>query len=69
MMASHGYSLRTTRRNYQELAIVKLPKAFKPSSQDELYPIEVVETDGSRQQSTMLDTIIVMMNGVTFQNL
>ena len=62
-MASHGYSLRTSRRNYQELATVKLPKAFKSSSQDKLYPIEVVEIDGSR------DTIIVMMNGVTFQNL
>ena len=47
-MASHGYSLRTSRRNYRELATVKLPKAFKSSSQDKLYPIEVVETDGSR---------------------
>ena len=43
MMASHGYSLRTSRQNYRELAIVKLPKAFKCSSQDNLYPIEVVD--------------------------
>ena len=37
MMASHGYSLCTTRRNYRELATVKLPKAFKSSTQDKLY--------------------------------
>ena len=49
IMANHGYSLRKCGRNYQELTTVKIPKARKMSSKDDkLYPIEVVEVDGSR---------------------
>ena len=47
-MANHEYSLRTSKRNYRELTSVKLPKARKTSSKDTLYPIKVVEIDGSR---------------------
>ena len=47
-MANHGYYLRTSGQDYRELTSVKLPKACKISSKDKLYPIEVVETDGSR---------------------
>ena len=47
-MASHGYSLCINRQSYRELASVKLSKACKTSSKDKLYPIEVVEIDGSR---------------------
>ena len=47
-MANHEYSLHTSKINYRELTSVKLPKARKTSSKDTLYPIEVVEMDGSR---------------------
>ena len=47
-MANHGYYIRTSGQDYWELTSVKLPKACKISSKDKLYPIEVVETDGSR---------------------
>ena len=49
MANHHAYTLRSgTSRNYRQLASIKLPRARKSSSEDRLYPIEVVETVGSR---------------------
>ena len=45
---ANRYFLRANGRNYRELTTIKLPNARKTSSKDKLYPIEVVETNGSR---------------------
>ena len=48
MANRHAYTLRSgTSRNYRQLASIKLPMARKSSSEDRLYPIEVVERVGS----------------------
>ena len=47
-MANQGHSLcKNVGRNYQQLTTVKLPKTFKTSSKHKLYPIEVIDIDGS----------------------
>ena len=46
-MTSH-YFLRANSRDYRQLNTIKLPRAHKSSSKEKLYPIEVVEIDGSR---------------------
>ena len=46
-MTSH-YFLRANSRNYRQLNTIKLPRAHKSSSKEKLYPIEVVEINGSR---------------------
>ena len=50
-MASHGYRLRTSRnRNYRDLSDVHLPRVTRSvhKQRDKLYPVEVVQTAGSR---------------------
>ena len=46
---AHRYSLRTRRnRDYRKLSTIELPREHKTASQDKLYPIEVIERNGSR---------------------
>ena len=50
-MASHTYSLTTSRnRNYKDLSDVHLPRVTRSAHtpRDKLYPVEVVQTAGSR---------------------
>ena len=49
-MASHAYSLRTSRnRNYKDLCVVHLPRVTRSvhTPRDKLYPVEVVQRVGS----------------------
>lgn len=44
---ANRYTLRAgTNRNYRQLANFKLPRERRISSEDRLYPVEVIETDG-----------------------
>ena len=46
-MINH-YFLHASSRDYRQLNTIKLPRAQKFSSKEKLYPIEVVEIDGSK---------------------
>ena len=48
-MAERNYNLREgVTRNYRQLSSLKIPRISKTQPQDKLYPIEVVERNGSR---------------------
>ena len=49
-MASHDYNLRNAnrKRSYREMNTLDLPRVKKTSCRNKLYPIKIVERDGSR---------------------
>ena len=66
IMAARGekYNLRDrVGRNYREFSTVKLPRVNKVSTVSKLYPIEVVESDGSKVRIHYIGYEVALMNG------